>query len=61
MYEYVENKLAYPTDVKVIVNGPAGQVLAGPHYIQRNDTVLNRTKHKYLNGVTMQHQLVVYY
>ena len=35
MYEYVENKHAYPTDVKDIVNGPAGQVLAGPHYIYR--------------------------
>ena len=30
------------------------------HYL--NDTVLNRTKHKtYLNGETMQYQLVVYY
>ena len=32
------------------------------HYLQCNDTVLNRTKHKkYLIGGTMHHQSVVYY
>ena len=31
------------------------------HYLQCNDTVLNRTKHnKYLIGGTMHHQSVVY-
>ena len=32
------------------------------HYLQCNDTVLNRTKHKkYLIGGIMHHQSVVYY
>ena len=34
MYEYADNKHACPTNVKDIVNGPVGQVLAGPLFLK---------------------------